>query len=199
MSNVYKTFKKGEQLTRYCHRKRSETYSTIHDFTIYSSVFNGAGGNTHHLKALAAYLSRTFISGCPHRESSASQTKKKELEFEPYESDLVKHADASGYRGWGKNQHPIVQRYLHENDPFTIATEVPVWNNSTSGFIDILRIHANGLIEIADFKPYAKKEKKAAAQVKKYKDILCKTAYIPPEKVFCTWFDDEDSFILLDS
>jgi len=192
-------FKTGEKLVRYCEKKRSANYTGIHDFTVYTGILSPTFQSKYkHLNVLAKYLAYCIHNKRPEREKSVSQVGKETFPFEPHETDLIKHALDSKYMGWGKDQHPIVQRHLHLHDPLTIATEVPVWDDKTAGFIDVLRIHSNGSIEIADFKPNAKKDKKAAAQVKGYKDVLVKTLGVDPKRVFCTWFDHEHAFILKD-
>lgn len=122
------------------------------------------------------------------------------------------HAKAAGYRNWGKSQHDIVQTHLHNWDEFTIATEIPVYDDDVNGFMDLLRIHPKlgWKIEIPDFKPdlpgtaksfpatamKTKKMQNIAAQLDKYARLLALRTGIDPEYIFCTAFDDEAAFLL---
>ena len=185
-------------MVRYCKKQRGD-YTAIHDYCIWSDCFNEAfiTAQPAHIYRLLKYMSIAFTSGLPIREKSASGSKKDEsLEVVEFETDLIKYAEESNYSGWGREQHPIVQRYLRENDPLTIATELPVFDNEKTGFIDILRILPDNTIEIVDFKPKAKKETKAATQISKYRDMLVDLLNIKPEHVVCTYFDDEVAFRL---
>lgn len=195
----YKLFKSGDKVVRYYSKTRDSGFVTVHDFTLYSSVFDrGVRHDSFDLHKLHIFLADVFMEDMPERDKSSSSAAVLDVDWKEHETDLIEHADKSNYRGWGRNQHPIVQRYLHENDAFTIASEVPLWDEEKTGFIDVLRVHKDGRIEIADFKPKAAKEKKAASQIKHYKDMLCNMAHISPDKVFCTYFDDEDAYILLE-
>lgn len=193
-------YKNGEKLIRFCQRKRGENYVATHEYTIPSSILKGDIDCAKHVQNLFNHMRHAFVLGVPEREKSSSTLGVTEgLEFEPHESEIIELCAAAQWAGKGKEQHPIVQNYFWYNDALTIGLEVPVWNDEVNGFIDILRVHPDGRIEIADFKPKAAKEKKAASQVARYKEMLCKNADISPEKVFCTWFDAQDGFILLDA
>lgn len=190
------SYKQGEELVRYCKKTRESGYTTTHDFTIYSDCFELHNDKPEHIQRLLHYLGETFTLGWQMREQTASKMPRLDLEVEPYDSDLVKYAKNSNYHGWFRNQHPMVQRHLHNNDPLTISTEAPVWSEDVCGFIDVIRIHEDSRIEVSDFKPKAAKEKNAPTQVHHLMDMLIKALDIKPKWVFGTYFDDEDCFIL---
>jgi hypothetical protein len=198
--------KQGEEITRLCHRKRSETFTAIHDYTMYSDCFTADDRNDlpDHIKNLMMYLADALIDGMPDRPVSASQSAPDDNLKTWYQHfELVDMAKDAGYRGFGREQHPIVQRYLRYNDDKTIATEVPVYDDERNGFIDILRVHechpvlGEWMIEISDFKPDAAKEKKASAQVDKYRKLLSFCANVPIDKIFCSYNDDTDGYIVV--
>lgn len=105
--------------------------------------------------------------------------------------------------------HSKVQVFMLENDNKTIAVEIPLWMREKehpefkklfksikplTGHIDILRIEDNN-IWVWDYKPKARREKFASAQVYFYSLMLSKRANIPLESFKCGYFDDKDSFI----
>lgn len=213
--------KSGEEMIRLCRKERKHvnkagiesSFAATHDFTMFSDVFT-ATDIPAHISALYDYLAKVFISGCPQRDSTASQTAPNTaLKLAWTKSDLVAYAAAADYRRFGKEQHPIVQRHLKLDDPLTIALEVPLFDGDSNGFADIVRIHPawDWMIEIADFKPdlpasakrtpafpmATKKMQQIAAQLDKYRRMLIERTGVPADKVFCTAFDDEAAFVLL--
>lgn len=218
--------KSGELMIRYCTKDRTHvnkaghasTFHAVHDFTIWSDTFGLAGAPA--LKApdyvfrLYEHLQHAFLQGCPQRDSTASKSPAlQDLKMVSVTSDLPQLAKEADYRNWSKDQHPIVQRYLRDHDPKTIATEAPVWDAETNGFMDMIRLHPESgwTIEIADFKPdlpasakrspafpmATKKMQQIAAQLHKYRGMLSTLCVIPSDKIFCTAFDDEACFALL--
>lgn len=111
--------------------------------------------------------------------------------------NLVDYARQSEYHGQGRNQHYTVQRYLLQHDTYTIATEVPVWDDTWHGFIDVLRYFPeDNVVQIADFKPKAAKEKYAAGQVKLYMELL-RLHIGDAHTIEGCYFDDTDCFIVI--
>ena len=107
-----------------------------------------------------------------------------------------------------KHAHPQVQSYLIENDPTTVAMEVPLWMEQhemkefvdlfgtiepLTGHIDILRVE-NDYVWVWDYKPNAEKEKYAATQVYFYAYMLSKRTHIPITQFRCGYFDDNHTY-----
>jgi len=96
-----------------------------------------------------------------------------------------------------RKRHQIIQDFMLINDSSTIATEIPVYfehkNNMMTGHIDILQMRFNKL-HVIDYKPGAKKERKATSQVYLYALALSKITKIPLNKFVCAYFDDRDYF-----
>ncbi len=105
--------------------------------------------------------------------------------------------------------HPRVQNFMLENDPKTVAIEVPIWLNhnelslykeifntdeTLTGHIDLLRIEGDK-IWIWDYKPNAAKEKYASTQTYFYALMLSKRINLPLENFRCGYFDAKDTFI----
>ena len=97
-------------------------------------------------------------------------------------------------------------------DAFTMAVEVPVYLTPEdiayfrdrgldlnlppaliTGHIDFLQIR-NGSVYILDYKPEARKQRRAHVQLTIYALALSRRANIPLEKITCIWFDELDSF-----
>ena len=96
-------------------------------------------------------------------------------------------------------RHQLVEDFFLLNDANTVACEVPVWfwdkNKGTgySGHIDLLQIR-RGLIFILDYKPNAKLEHKAPAQLISYVKALSFRTDIKESNFRCAWFDEKDYF-----
>lgn len=99
--------------------------------------------------------------------------------------------------------HTNIEVYLLENDPGTIACEVPVWlelgelkeyaqlfsiSNCLTGHIDIIRYEKNS-IEIWDYKPSAAAEGYAGLQVFLYAVALSVRTNISLRAFLCGYFD----------
>lgn len=114
---------------------------------------------------------------------------------------LVKNKDAFS------QNHSRVEAQFIENDPTTIACEVPLWvlkneadgmplPDSTfpfSGHIDVLRLDGNR-VNILDYKPNAHREKYAATQLYFYSLMLSRRTGIPLEKMSCAYFDENREY-----
>ena len=104
--------------------------------------------------------------------------------------------------------HSNVQMFMLQNDPKTVAVEVPIWMHDhemdgfkdkfekgpLSGHIDLLRLE-DGRIWVWDYKPNASKEKYAHTQVYFYAKMLSQRAGVPLDKFMCGYFDDKTSFV----
>ncbi len=108
-----------------------------------------------------------------------------------------------------KSRHWAVEKVLLENDTITIATEIPVYLNTTktnmpflkslsdsdgyiTGHIDILQVRNNEII-ILDYKPDAAKEK-PLGQLFVYACCLSRLTGIHFAKIKLAWFDEKDYF-----
>lgn len=187
--------------TEFTRRRGKERYTT-HLFQTYDFIYE----KDEHI---FRYMKSIFENGAEiEKEKSASSTKELMLcQEEVFESDLIQLAMNSNYHGNGYSQHSIVQEYFLKNDPYTIATELPIWSNvdNMSGFIDIVRIKIVKIescdivrIQLCDFKPKAHKEKilKVLTQLYYYKKMLIeRIPDCPP--VDCYYFDERHCYKLL--
>ncbi len=109
-----------------------------------------------------------------------------------------------------KSVHEDVEKYLLENDPDCVATEVPLWLNSAemklyhwlhhskgclTGHIDVLRCEDDHIVSIWDFKPSAASTITAKGQVYLYALMLSARTGITLDSIRCGYFDDEDAFL----
>jgi hypothetical protein len=147
---------------------------------------------------LYAYLKDCFMCGYPSREGKESVSamspiiRKKEIRT----SDITRYIDSSCYLGNGNKQHEIVQEYLHRHYDRIIATEVPVWDDHCHGFIDALLWTEDGKLEIFDFKPNAKNEKKASSQVCRYGNLLSQRTGIVRSDIITTYGDHTHYYVV---
>ena len=223
--------KKGEVLIRRCLRERGHDYTAVHDFAITSEVLTPSTAFPPHIQKLYAYLRARFYSGMPAREKSSSSAGVMDgLKSVTHDSDLptftklscaqgqeVVHDGGESCFGMGRGQHPVIQWHLLENDPKTVALEVPVYDPEMNGFIDILRIHPDFTIEVADFKPdipvrmkiegegdenaikwaKTKKQSEIESQVARYVEWLCNEAEIDRKFVIGTYFDQTGCYRII--
>lgn len=118
------------------------------------------------------------------------------VKLERRDDDLMRFAKDSNYMNRGKFQHEIMEQYLLENDPATMAIEIPVYDDEYLGHIDILRWH-NKRFQIVDFKPNAAKEKKAGTQVARYRQLFSKNTGVPERLIDGAYFDEFNSYHLI--
>ncbi len=104
-------------------------------------------------------------------------------------------AEKSGAAGNGNRQHDILQEYFLKNDPHTIATEIPVWNKDALGHIDAIRVAGNR-VQVLDYKPNARKEKKAASQILRYRKMLSRNTGIDLGRIVAGYFDEKNYYQL---
>jgi hypothetical protein len=109
-----------------------------------------------------------------------------------------------------KSRHENLEKYFLLNDPFTIASEVPLWleskevkdyfdffhtNNTLTGHIDILRREKDGKIGVWDYKPGAAEEVSASIQVLLYALMLSIRTGININNFICGYFDETEVFV----
>lgn len=111
-------------------------------------------------------------------------------------------------------RHDTLQRFMLANDSATVATEVPIYltpedidhlnkqlkfivplstEEPITGHIDIVQIRRNA-IHVLDYKPNARKEKKAIDQLMVYALALSRRTGLRLFDFKCAWFDDKDYF-----
>lgn len=172
----------------------------VYEFTTFTSVF-GDHDDTPAGKLLS-YLAMAFTAELPDFSKAASISQMGEM-FLPNlvhasGTDLNDLAMAANFIGKGRQQHPIVQDHFLRHDPHTVAYEVPVWTDDgmMRGSIDLLRILSPDRIQLPDFKPNARRERKAASQVFRYRDMLARRAHIPASAIEMCYFDERDTYFV---
>lgn len=193
---------KHDKITRVFTRERFSTDGTpfvlYYPFTTYSFIFSHDYGKEAYFTSLCIYLEVLFTHGigddCPRKSVSSGSKLVVNVENRP--SDLCKFAANAQYQEREHWQHRAVQEDLLKLDPTTIATEIPVFDEDWIGHIDILR-WKDGKIEIADFKPNAHRETKAAGQIFRYRNLLAKALNIPATDIQACYFDDKNAYFLI--
>lgn len=122
--------------------------------------------------------------------------------------DIIRMAAAGSSSGRYKSAHDNVEVYLLENDPKTIACEVPLWVErgelQTSGLvtcplewltghIDVLR-HRGETVEIWDYKPRASLEQYAGGQVLLYAMVFSVRTGCPLSQIVVGYFDENEAY-----
>ncbi|MBR9676863.1 hypothetical protein GOV04_01880 [Candidatus Woesearchaeota archaeon] len=108
-----------------------------------------------------------------------------------------------------KTAHSKVQMFMLGYDHKTISVELPIWLeqhehpkysnifNTTkplTGHIDILRVEDKNKIWVWDYKPKAKKEKKAVTQTYFYALMLAKRTGLTLNQIMCGYFDEHNTY-----
>ena len=119
---------KYPKIIREFHVERSPGHIMTYPFTTYTQIFEK--DNRPNFQRLCKYFRSVIRYGVPERagKGSVSQQPKLMIETEYIDSPLVDFANKSDYYGMGMKQHDRVQEYMHEHNPFTFATEIPVWS-----------------------------------------------------------------------
>lgn len=184
-----------DKITREFTVRRGEA-NVIYRFSTYPYIFT-AKSKSPVVNAAFKYLQKVFIEGVPDVSNCKSVTQGNPLIIPTIkvQSDMIEHAIKADYRNCGRGQHHRVQQQMLKYDRHTVAIEVPVFNGELSGHIDILRIFPEH-IEVADFKPLAHKERKAASQVFRYITLLAAAMELPISKFQGFYFDDRSCFQL---
>jgi len=168
-------------------------------FKTYSFIW-GLPKDNETLSKLFTYFQQLFIDGIVRDEKdrkSPSSMRQIFQEVSKIDSDLIKFAQDSDFERSEGYQHQIVGNYLLYNDPKTIACEIPVWDDEMSGYIDHIRYYKDlDMLDVIDFKPNAAQNKKAATQLKYYRQLLHERTGIPLDKIMGTYFDDKNAYSL---
>lgn len=169
------------------------------------------------LDNLSGFLNRLFTD-CPNHLFVDSNFRASGIDKEidvhithNTEHTLISFAKESQSFKHYKSRHENLEKYMLDNDPNTIACEIPVWieagefkdyyevfhtEKALTGHIDILRYEENGKIGVWDYKPKAKKEKKAKTQVFLYAFMLAVRTGRKLEDFVCGYFDEADVFVI---
>lgn len=185
-----------DKIQRHFKVKRGER-EVVYPFTTFSCIFNSSLDNSIKDR-LFKYLADIVTLDCPEPETRESVTSLSPLIIptkQVKDSDLSLLTAKTNYNGNGRYQHDIVQAHFLENDAFTLATEVPVWDNDILGHIDIIRLFPDK-IQVCDFKPKAHKETKAASQVHRYIDLLSRATRLPRSCFEGVYFDENFAYYL---
>ena len=182
-----------DKIIRQFRVQRASGFEQTYPFTTFSCIFGGE--QEQPLNDLYFYFRELFLSGIPEEAGKESVSGAPTLRIcaAKGESDLIKFAQDSDCTGRGKFQHEVLQEYLMNNDPSCLATEVPVYNEKYLGHIDILRWDGK-FLEVVDYKPKAHKEKKAASQVARYRQLLAKRTRIPENLIKASYFDNQNYY-----
>jgi len=194
---------KHDKITRIFTKERVQSDGTnfvlYYPFTTYSFIFDRHSQRPEaHFTSLCIYFELLFIHGMEETDTyrkSVSSGSKLVVNVERRPSDLCEFAANAQYQEREHWQHRAVQEDLLKLDPKTIATEIPVYDDEWVGHIDIIR-WVDGMIEIADFKPNAHKETKAAGQIFRYRNLLAKALNIPAESIRACYFDDKNAYFI---
>lgn len=153
-----------------------------------------AGGNP-----VFDFLKSLILEGRPDigERKSVSSGPKLAVPVKQGKHQITEYAGLAAYQGHGPDQHLVLQRYLLDNDPLTIAVEVPVWDNEWLGHIDILRWdEGNKKLSLFDFKPKAAAETKAASQVFRYRELLANHLSMPSLEIEAGYFDELNIYLI---
>jgi hypothetical protein len=168
---------------------------------------------------LESFLQLLFTD-CPNHLFQNSEFRASERSYDDFKvkielkhslkHELVDLAKKSESFNPFKSRHENLQKYFLLNDPFTIASEVPLWleskevkdysdffhtNNTLTGHIDILRYEKDGKIGVWDYKPGAAGEVSASIQVLLYALMLSIRTGINIKNFICGYFDETEAFL----
>lgn len=179
-----------------------EDREMVYKFMTYDFIFETLPDGSH-LDAFAKirrHLFNCFTKPIPRSPKSPSDSNGLLVKIAPYDNEedaalLLRLAGESFYHGAKQDQHYVLERYFIENDPYTLAVEVPVFDEEWLGSIDIIRYFPEtGVIQILDFKPNAKAEKNVSGQLYRYAKLLAKHLGISVCAIQLIYFDDKDVF-----
>lgn len=167
-------------------------------------------------ESLRAYLELVFTD-CPNHLFRGSRFRVSHIGYENRISVELAHEqhhpltkltrDSESYQEY-RSRHENVQKFLLENDPCTVASEIPVWieprdladyadalgrERPLTGHIDLLRHEEDGKIGVWDYKPGAP-WRSARTQVFFYAFILAVRTGIKLGDFVCGYFDENDLF-----
>ena len=106
-----------------------------------------------------------------------------------------------------KNErHTRVEEFFLVNDSATVSIEVPVYmtpkelknrgidlDHHLTGHIDMIQVR-NNRVHILDYKPDARSQNHAEAQLQLYAMCLSARTGIDPRNISCAYFDERDYF-----
>jgi len=191
-------------------RVHSFAHTTIYRYRLALTKLNKIPGS------LSKFLDSVFKE-CPNHFFSKDGFRASKSGFSidvkaihEHNHDMIEMAKRSRDMTSFKSRHENLQKFFLENDPFSIATEVPVWiehgeyvldyedvfktKKELTGHIDLLRYEKDGKIGIWDYKPKAYSEKNAVTQVFLYTIMLYVRTGIPLNRFICGYFDEIDIF-----
>jgi transposase-like protein len=154
--------------------------------------------------ALVSYI-RGFEQGCPDEffeiGERCSQPKfKVDVKVKSQVNLACRMADfAVCAKRNNRDRHSLVENFMIINDTATIACELPVWyweksiDSGVTGHIDMVQIRGGNVV-ILDYKPGAKRDRKAAKQLYHYAVALSFRGKVPFERIRCAWFDESGYF-----
>lgn len=184
--------------------KFPDGFVQVYPFTTYSVIFDPHASDPI-IDMLFTYFEQVFIEGVPEGNEKKSVSGARLLMVDSVRSthEIVQMAYDADYINRESYQHEHMERHLLRNDPFTVAVEIPVWDDEYRGHIDILRLCFDAQIsehyvELWDFKPNAAQEKKAASQVARYRQLLSVRTGIPLRKIRAGYFDNKNAYFLKD-
>ena len=188
-----------ERITRHIKKHENEYDFTTYAFVMSENLEERCKKFHPNFYKLCKHLQTAFINGMPKRDRSASQATRLMLKVKRIpKHKFTKLAASANARGTGWQQHPKVQKHFMDNDRYTIALEVPCWDDKMNCLIDIVLINPKtGLVTILDYKPDASREKKASTQIYYNRKMLCGNTGIGPEYVACYYFDDLMTYQLI--
>jgi len=170
-------------------------------------------GNMRHVpQSLQAYLSGIFdfipqeLFTHPGNPGCSGMRINPQIRLqESSDHPIINFARESRAHTTFKSRHENLQQWFLLNDPHAVVAELPVWMDEKeskerldlpfplTGHIDLLRYN-DAKVEIWDYKPHAKKEKWAKAQVFLYAKLLSLRAAVPSENIVCGYFDESVAY-----
>ncbi len=140
---------------------------------------------------------KMFLSGprCSSLKIEHNTSVKQKDNISP---ELTRLALNSQPKNTKKSPHEIVQDFFLINDSTTVATELPVFINSSetdlevdepiTGHIDLVQIRYDNLY-ILDYKPNLNRPERHASQLALYKKAIQRRTSIPEHKIHTTAFN----------
>ena len=179
----------------------------IHEKKSYELTNNGLSGLRSYLNQVAESCPNQYFESGPR---GSCLNFKLPLELKPIEGhEICNLTKCALNNDLEVNPHTKVELFLLQNDPRTLAVEVPIWlkhnelenfnelfksKTPLTGHIDILRVEDNN-VWIWDYKPNAPQEKFAATQTFFYALMLSQRSNIPLENFRCGYFDTNVAYV----
>lgn len=189
-----------EQIIRKITKNQGQKNELIYEFTTFDFILRYTPKEAFHenFNKLVEYVRAAFIYGMPSRPVTASQSKRLLLKCERLKGHAYSSAAAAASAKRGYTAHMTVQQYFMKNHPYAIAMELPVSDEEMTALLDLVLCDpVTGIIYVLDYKPDAVKEKSASTQVYHQKRLLCKNAAVDPSFVEAYYFDEKDTYKLI--